>query len=159
MPSIKITITVDAPQERVFDLSRSIDLHKQSTGQTKEEAIAGVTSGLIDLGESVTWRATHFGIRQTLTSKITEYKRPHYFVDEMVSGAFESFHHEHRFEKINGMTIMTDVFNFTSPYGLLGKVADAIFLKNYMRKFLHTRNIIIKEFAESDRWNEIPGIF
>ena len=72
---------VEAVPERVFDLSRSIDLHVQSTGNTGEKAIAGCTSGLIELGESVTWEATHFGIRQRLTSKITAFERPRFFVD------------------------------------------------------------------------------
>ena len=99
MPSIILETPINAPIERCFDLSRSIDLHTDSMQHTGEKAIAGRTSGLIELGESVTWEAKHFGIRQTLTSKITEFDRPNYFVDEQVSGAFKSFRHEHHFEQ------------------------------------------------------------
>ena len=97
MPKIELITVIDAPVEKVFDFSRSIDLHMESTRQTGEYAIAGKTSGLIESGETVTWRAKHFGIWQTLTSKITEFDRPNYFVDEMVEGAFKSFRHEHYF--------------------------------------------------------------
>lgn len=93
MPIITLHTLINAPINRCFDLSRSIDLHKISTEHTKEEAIAGVTSGLINRDESVTWRAIHFGISQTLSTKITEFERSTFFVDEMVKGAFKSIRH------------------------------------------------------------------
>jgi hypothetical protein len=51
MPVINLHTQINAPIGIVFDLSRSIDLHKISTAHTNEEAIAGVTSGLIGMGE------------------------------------------------------------------------------------------------------------
>lgn len=148
MPVIKIVTHINAPLEIVFDLARSIDLHKISTAHTQEEAIAGKTSGLIGPGESVTWRAKHFGIVQTLTSVITEYDRPHHFTDVMLSGAFAGFKHEHIFEQKGKMAVMIDVFDYTSPYKVLGRVADKLFLKDYMQALLEKRNHVIKEFAE-----------
>jgi len=97
MPHIHLEIQINAPIDRCFDLARSIDLHKLSTGNTQEEAIAGITSGLIGLNETVTWRAKHFGVWQKLSSKITEYERPNFFVDEMLEGAFKSIYHKHTF--------------------------------------------------------------
>jgi ligand-binding SRPBCC domain-containing protein len=156
VPVILLQTDINAPVQLVFDLSRSIDLHKVSTQHTNEEAIAGKTSGLIGAGESVTWRAKHFGIYQTLTSKITEYQSPHLFVDEMVDGAFKQFRHEHRFEAIgDGHTRMHDTFDYTSPLGPLGKLADLLFLKRYMSKLLEKRNQTIKQFAENGRWKEV----
>ena len=155
MPKIRIETKIKSNKNIVFDLSRSIDLHKISTKQTNEEAIAGVTSGLINLNESVTWRAKHFGIYQKLTSKITEFKKPDYFVDEMEKGIFKKFKHEHIFKEKNGETLKIDIFDYVSPQGILGKIADQLFLKNYMRKLLEKRNNTIKEFAESDQWKEV----
>jgi ligand-binding SRPBCC domain-containing protein len=155
MPHITLTTSIQAPAERCFDLSRSIDLHMISIRNTGEQAVGGKTSGLIGPGESVRWRARHFGIWQTLTSKITEYNRPRYFVDEMVQGAFASFRHEHLFLEKEGSTQMVDVFVYRAPLGVLGKLADALFLKAYMRRLLEERNRVIKEFAESDKWREV----
>ena len=152
MPVLELTTEIDAPIQRVFDLARSIDLHKISTKHTHEEAIAGVTSGLIGLGESVTWRAKHFGIYQTLTSKITEMKTPFYFVDEMQKGIFHSFKHEHLFQEKGGVVHMTDVFDYTSPLSFLGNLADWLFLKKYMSGLLYQRNQIVKAYAESQDW-------
>ncbi|MDT0648420.1 SRPBCC family protein [Zunongwangia sp. F260] len=155
MPRIELRTEIKADKKIVFDLSRSIDLHKISTEHTKETAIAGKTSGLIGLNESVTWRAKHFGIYQNLTSKITEFNRPTYFADEMVKGAFRKFKHEHHFSDLNGGTVMTDIFDYQSPLGILGLLADKIFLKKYMIDLLEERNRIVKEFAESDKWKEL----
>lgn len=155
MPIITLETEITADIEIVFDLSRSIDLHKISTKHTKETAIAGKMSGLIKMNESVTWRAKHFGMYQTLTSKITAFKRPDYFADEMISGAFHRFKHEHHFEEMKGKTLMTDIFDYQSPFGIVGKLADKLFLKHYMTDLLKERNRIIKEFAESGKWKQI----
>src|SRR5579863_1258025 len=122
MPRIELTTIINAPVEKVFDLARDIDLHMESTKQTGEKAIAGKTSGLIGQGETVTWRAKHFGIWQTLTSKITEFDQPNFFADEMVKGAFKSFRHEHHFSSADGRALMKDVFVFESPLGILGRI-------------------------------------
>lgn len=155
MPRIYLKTEIDAPVEIVFDLSRSIDLHKISTQQTNEEAIAGKTSGLIELNETVTWRARHLGFTQILTSKITDYNRPFFFADEMIEGAFKKFRHEHRFESYGERTEMVDIFEYKSPFGFIGKIADFIFLKKYLYHLLKKRNLIIKEFAESEEWRKI----
>jgi len=156
MPIIKLETLINAPLEICFDLSRSIDLHKISTARTNERAIDGVTSGLIGQGQFVTWKARHLGITQKLTTKITEFDRPVYFVDEMTKGAFKRFRHEHHFkESSSSGTLMIDYFDYTSPFGLLGKLADVLFLKVYMTKLLLKRNEVIKEFAESGKWKEV----
>lgn len=155
MPRIELSTTIAAPISRCYDLSRSIDLHQISTEHTNEKAIAGVTSGLIGLNESVTWQAKHLGVTQQFTSLITELTSPVYFVDEMQKGIFKHFRHEHHFEQNMGRTTMKDVLIYTSPLGLLGTLADVLFLKHYMRKLLVIRNEVIKEFAESERWQEV----
>lgn len=127
MPRIELQTKIKADRSIVFDLSRSIELHKISTAKTNEEAIAGTTAGLIGLGQSVTWRAKHFGVYQKLTSKITEYKKPNYFVDEMVKGAFAEFRHEHHFKEMKFGTLMIDLFHYKSPLGFLGKLQTVCF--------------------------------
>jgi ligand-binding SRPBCC domain-containing protein len=152
MPRIELVTEIAAPIERVFDLSRNIDVHQQSQAGNKEKAIAGKTSGLIEEGEEVTWEAVHFGVRQRLTSRIVTMKRPTYFRDSMVAGAFKRFDHDHFFESVpGGRTLMKDVFDYTAPMGLLGRLADAFFLKKYMRRLFEERNGIIREMAEKSK--------
>ena len=152
MPVIRLRLVIHAPQKIVFDLSRNIDIHQQSTAHTGEKAIAGRTSGLIEAGETVTWRAKHLGIRQELTSRITAMEPYSFFVDEMVKGAFKSIRHEHHFVALDDQTTQVDdIFDYRSPFGLLGKLADVLFLERYMRHLLLKRNEFIKECAESKK--------
>ena len=155
MPQIVLHTKINAPIEICFDLSRSIDLHMISTESSGEKAIAGCTSGLIQLGESVTWRAKHLGVWQTLTSKITRFEYPHSFTDEMVEGAFKSFRHDHVFSIEGNPTVMTDRFEFESPFGILGTIANKVFLTGYMKSLLETRNAVIKDYAETEKWKTI----
>jgi len=149
MPILKINTLIKADVKTCFDLARNIDFHKASMANSNEKAIAGKTSGLIELGEWVTWEAKHFGFTQKPTSKITVFDSPNYFVDEMVSGAFKSFRHEHIFKAKKDATLMIDVFHFQSPFGILGKLANTLFLKRYMIKLLTTRNELLREKAET----------
>ena len=155
MPTIHLTTFVAAPAQRVFDLARSIDLHRRSMAHTGEEAIAGTTSGLIGLNETVTWKAKHLRRVRILKSKVTAMNPPLSFTDEMVDGDFKSFRHEHHFKRIDNGTLLIDIFTYEAPFGRLGKLADRLFLTNYMKTLLETRNKTIKEYAESDKWKFI----
>ena len=153
MVEIELETKIKAPIERVFDLSRSIDAHLDSTSSTGERAIAGTTSGLIGLGETVTWSAVHFCIRQKLTVEIVEFERPHLFADQMTDGAFKSMYHRHTFEAVGDETIMRDNFAFEAPLGILGIIAEKLVLGWYMRRFLQSRNARLKALAEGDEWS------
>lgn len=155
MPKIHLTTFIAAPVERVFDLSRSIDLHKISTPGTKEEAVAGVTSGLINENETVTWRAKHLFKMRQHSSIIPVMSAPFYFVDEMIKGDFKSFLHQHHFKSVENGTIMIDIIEFESPYGSIGKLANKIFLTKYLTRFLLKRNSIIKDYAETEKWKQV----
>jgi ligand-binding SRPBCC domain-containing protein len=150
MPRIETVTAISAPIERVFDLSRSIDVHQKSQSAHRETAIAGRTSGFIEQGEDVTWEAVHFGVRQRLTSRIVVMNRPTHFRDCMVSGAFRRIDHDHFFETApQGGTLVRDVFDYEAPLGVLGRLADRLFLERYMRNLLEARNQVIKRLAEA----------
>jgi ligand-binding SRPBCC domain-containing protein len=155
MPKIHVTSFINAPIERVFDLSRSINLHQISAEQTNEKAIAGSISGLINKDETVTWEAKHLFKTRRFTSKITAMERPLSFTDEMIKGDFKSFYHEHHFKTVDNGTIMIDLLDFESPYGVFGKIVNRLFLRSYLEKFLLKRNAVIKEYAESQKWKAI----
>jgi ligand-binding SRPBCC domain-containing protein len=155
MPKIHLTSFIAAPIERVFDLSRSINLHQISTASTNEKAIDGVMGGLINKNETVTWQAKHLFKTRQFTAKITEMQSPEFFIDEMIQGDFKNFHHEHHFKTAANGTIMIDLLNFETPYGIFGKIVNSIFLKSYLEKFLIKRNAVIKDYAETQKWKAI----
>ena len=156
MPIIRLETTINVPLQTCFDLARSIDLHPKTTAWTRERAVAGRTTGLFGAGDVVTFEAVHLGVRQRLSSRMTEFEPPFVFADEMTRGAFRSLTHRHEFAPLpGGGTRMTDTLTFTSPLGLLGRVADALFLERYMRRFLLARNRELKRIAESGEYKGI----
>lgn len=155
MPLIHLTTVIHAPMQRVFDLSRSITLHKRSMEHSKEEAIKGRTSGLIEYDETVTWRAKHLNKMRQLTMKITAMQKDHYFCDEMVEGDFTFMKHEHFFREIANGTVVIDIMEFGTPYGRFGRWFEKLYLRKYMKKLLTQRNNTIKEYAESEKWRVV----
>ena len=148
MTTINLITKINAPIAKVFDLNRDIDIHKLSTAKSNETAIEGVTSGLINLNETVTWRGRHFGFYLKHKSKITEMEIPSYFVDKMEQGHFKSFRHEHTFVTKNGITVMIDHLQYKTPFGIFGRLFDKLLLKKYLTDFLLKRNEIVKNLAE-----------
>jgi len=161
MQLIQLETKIAAPTERCNLLSLSIDLHKESTAQTSERAIAGVTHGLIGPGETVTWRGRHFGFMLTHETLISKYERPKHFQDIMLRGMFKSFAHDHYFDQLpEGTTLMRDELRFAAPLGPLGWLAETLVLRRYLTGFLIQRNQLIKAVAESpeEKWQTYLAI-
>jgi len=154
MVTLEEITVIRAPLERCFDLARSVEAHLAGNVHWGEQAIAagGVTSGLLGLGERVTWRARHFGIRFKLTSEITALNRPVYFQDRMIRGPFKFMEHDHFFRSLSASeTEMKDVFR-VAALCLIGPVVDYVVLRRYMQKLLRERNDAIRQIAESEAW-------
>ena len=146
---------IDAPIDRVFDLSRSIEVHLLANVHENEQALAvgGLTTGLVGLGEQVTWRAKHFGLWHDLTSKATVVEPPTYLQVTMVKGIFRSMQADHLFRSLpSGATELRDIFAIAAPLPILGLIAEALFLRRYMIALNRERNAVIKQLAESDDW-------
>ena len=151
--TVETLLPVDAAT--AFDLSLSIDVHAASFAASGEQAIDGVRSGLIGLGEFVTWRARHFGIVWTMTNSITEWDRPARFVDEQHRGPFTSFRHEHLFEPAVHGTELIDHVEFQAPFGLLGRIAERLVLGRYLRHLIEVRNAFL--VTEATHQGRIEG--
>ena len=148
MPLVEVQTQINADIQTCFDLARNIDFYQKSLKNSSEIAIDGKMTGLVEANDSITWEAKHLGFVRHLTLKVTEFNNPNLFVDEMVHGDYKAYKHDHVFRKSGNKTIMIDKFYFESPYGIIGKFVDLLFLKKYMTNFLKTRNKILKEEAE-----------
>jgi ligand-binding SRPBCC domain-containing protein len=156
MPTIILETIINAPIELVFDLTRDIDLHVATMGKTKERAIAGRMSGPVEKGDTITFEAVHFGVKQKLSSRIAAFERPTYFADEMTSGVFKTLYHEHYFTALAAdRTLMRDKMRFESPFGIFGHIFNRLVLTQYMRCFLLQRNEKLKALIESGKWKEL----
>ncbi|MFS0884896.1 SRPBCC family protein [Aeromicrobium sp. 179-A 4D2 NHS] len=149
MPSLTLMTRIAAPVAACFELSLTVEAHTASMGDSGEQAIGGVTTGVMGPGDRVTWRARHFGVPFTMTSAITEYDSPHRFVDEQVRGPFRSWRHEHVFAPVPDGTLMTDRVEFASPAGPIGRLVNRLVLTRYMTGLLEERNAWLR--AELER--------
>jgi ligand-binding SRPBCC domain-containing protein len=148
MADFDVTTPIAAPAALAFDLARDMSLHSTSIRRGRERAVAGVTSGLIGPGEQVTFRATHFGVPFTLTSRITSFDRPRCFVDEQVSGPFRAWRHRHEFRPTPTGTVMTDTVHLVAPFGPLGRLGERALVVRYMRGLIAERGAWLAAEAE-----------
>jgi ligand-binding SRPBCC domain-containing protein len=149
MTRIETSVELNVPIATAFDAERNISLHTLTQKHRDERAVAGVTSGLIELGQEVEWEAIHLGLRRRLRVRITHMRKPIYFRDEMVLGAFQSFAHEHYFSEAGfNKTIKKDILIFSAPFGIFGRIVEKFFLADYMRRFLEKKNIELKRLLE-----------
>ena len=154
MTTITIDTQIAAAVEVCFDLARDVEAHARSAVFSQERVVEpGRTSGLLDLGDLVTFEGRHFGIRQRLTARIVEFDRPHRFVDEMVAGAFHSLRHIHEFHARDNGTLMRDILSWETPLGVLGRLADWLFLRRHMEWFVRSKQLQLKALAESPHAN------
>lgn len=145
MATIRVATHIQAPIDLCFDLARSVEMHD-------EPPVAGVTSGLLELNDTITTEATRFGTKQSITSQISEMERPYKFVDVLISGYFKVLRHTHLFTTEPQGTLMVDELEFCSP-GKIAPLLDQLLLKRYMRVILLKRNRHIKQVAESRQAN------
>lgn len=149
MGHILVETRIAAPPDICFDLARDVDAHARSAAFSRERVIEpGRTHGLLELGDLVTFEGVHFGIRQRVTAKIIAMDRPRVFVDELVKSTFRSLRHVHEFVPVDGGTLMRDILDWQSPLGILGRLADALFVERHMRWFVETKQRALKEIAE-----------
>lgn len=149
MGHLVVETVIHAPREVVFDLARDVTAHTRSASFSHERAVApGRTEGLLQLGDIVTFEGVHFGIRQRFTAKIVELDRPRYFIDELVKATFKSMRHVHEFEERDGATLMRDTLDWTSPFGILGRVADGVAVTRHLRTFVTRKQLALKALAE-----------
>ncbi|MEV4975043.1 SRPBCC family protein [Streptomyces scopuliridis] len=150
MTHFEVLTHIAAAPQRVFDVSLDVDVHTRSMGRSGERAVGGLTAGRMSLGDTVTWQARHFGLRWRMTSWISAFDPPGYFVDEQASGPFKRWRHAHYFERDgHGGTLMRDVVDFAAPLGSLGSLAEVVLLDWYLPRLIRLRNDHVKAAAEA----------
>jgi ligand-binding SRPBCC domain-containing protein len=152
METIRLATWIDAPVERCFLLSLNIDLRVASCGETGEDVVGGVTSGLIGEGQTVTFQGHRFGVRWKHTSRM-EIVRPYsYFREVMVDGHFKRYEHEHHFAAMDDGTRIRDEVTFSLRWSL-GRLGA----RRRLAACLKQRNALIKRVAESEEWRKYLG--
>jgi ligand-binding SRPBCC domain-containing protein len=155
MPTIHLTTFIAAPARIVFDLARHVGLHKESMSKFREEAVAGTRFGLIEKEDTITWKARHFFKNRLIRVKVTDMEKTQKFIDEQLEGDFRMMKHERHFKACENGTLLIDLFHYESPYGMLGRWFNNLYLTRYLRRLLEQRNKVIKDYAETGKWKKL----
>lgn len=140
---------IAAPPAEVFATSLDPGLHVRSMARYGETMVEAPAGGVFTEGSTVTWRARHFGVPFRLRSIVFDLDPPRGFSDRQISGPFGAFLHEHAFSEHPAGTLMRDTVTFRSPFGPIGRIVDAVFLRSYMRRLIAQRNEILTAEIES----------
>jgi len=150
--TVRDEIAVQAPIERCFLLSTSVDLVQRELGMCP---VRGRTSGLVVAGDTVRWRGWKFGLPQLHESLIKQFEPPVFFRDRMIAGRFVSFEHDHRFTNSgDGAVLMSDELRFTMPFGWLGELIGKWILVPHIQGLLRRRFALLKRIAEGEEWKQ-----
>jgi ligand-binding SRPBCC domain-containing protein len=140
MQELCLELYIDARPEACFALLRDPRLHSETVV---------VHEGEFAFGQRVRFESRTFGVRQVLVVEVTDFDPPHRLTDTMIAGRFLEFRHTHEFTEHNGGTLMRDVVAWRSPFGPLGRLANALFLHRKLTKLITGRNRRLKALAES----------
>jgi ligand-binding SRPBCC domain-containing protein len=152
MEMIRFATWINAPVERCYKLSLSIDLHVVLAQANGEVVASTVKTGLLGLDQGMTLHGKRFGMEFRHTSVVNACRPPMYFREVMVDGLFERFEHDHHFALMNDGTRMRDEVRFAVPLGPLGFVAERVVLRRHLIRLLKQRNMLLKAVAESEDW-------
>ncbi len=99
-------------------------------------------------GMIITYNVTPFlNLKMVWITEITHIEDHILFIDEQKIGPYKMWHHEHRFEQVDDGILMTDTITYVPPFGLLGMLANHLFIKKRITKiFDYRKNILEKIF-------------
>ena len=78
-------------------------------------------------------------------TEITHIKKNKYFVDEQRLGPYKMWHHEHIFEEKENGILMTDIITYAPPMGVLGDIANKLFINKKVHNIFNYRKKIIDQ--------------
>lgn len=155
MPKIHLTSFIQAPVDRVFNLSRNLVLRKKSLNAPTEQLLSSSAETLVQQGETITFRAKHLGKTREITARVTNLDQPLHFTEEQVRGDLRSYRHEYHFKPAENGTILIDILEFEGPRDMLGSLASMFFLKGYLESMIRRQHLLLREYAESDKWRAV----
>lgn len=155
MSNIHLTKFIEAPVERVFDLTRNLTVLRALFNERKETLHSGAGGNLLEHGETVSIHARHLGKTRMVTLRVTTMQSPLEFTEEQVKGDLENFRHQHHFKAVENGTILIDLIDFGEARGFMGGLLSKLYLKSYLVALTERRNELIRQYAESEKWRVV----
>lgn len=84
------------------------------------------------------------GIPLQWVTEITHVRDKQFFVDEQRKGPYTMWHHQHKIEAIDGGVLMTDIVSYIPPFGILGDIANALFIRKQLKSIFDYRTVAME---------------
>jgi len=89
------------------------------------------------------------GIKTDWMTEITHIREQEYFVDEQRIGPYKLWHHQHHIYPIKGGVLMRDIVTYAPPFGILGKIANALIIKKKLNEIFTFRyNTLVQKYGD-----------
>ena len=111
--------------------------------------IAESTDRTVRLGTTIRYRLRLHGVPLGWESRIAEYVEGEVFADEMLSGPYRRWYHRHTFRSVPGGVEIEDVVEYELPFGPLGRLAHALFVRRQLRAIFAYRERRISQLFPS----------
>ena len=85
------------------------------------------------------------GLPVRWTTLIAVYDPPHRFVDAALRGPYSFWHHTHTFEEVPDGVLMIDDVRYSLPFGPLGRMVHALWVRHELRRVFDHRERVIGE--------------
>ncbi len=86
-------------------------------------------------------------------TEITHVKELAYFVDDQRIGPYKLWHHQHFFNKVKDGVEMTDIIHYQAPFGIIGRLAERLFINKKVKSIFDYRNHVLEEMFPSKAIN------
>ena len=133
--------------EKAWEFFSSPGNLKKITPEQMGFSITSKEGGQMYPGQIITYRVGIFpGIKSNWVTEITYVEKNNFFVDEQRVGPYKMWHHEHHFEKVGNGVLMKDMVTYRLPFGWMGSIAHAIFIRAQLKKIFGYRYQVLSDY-------------
>lgn len=151
MHILKSKVILKASLEEVWDFFSSPANLKKFTPPAMGFNIMTGGEGKMYPGQIISYKVKPVaGIPLTWVTEITHVEPLKFFIDEQRFGPYSMWHHEHHFREVEQGIEMTDIVTYVLPFGFLGRIAHALFVKNKVRQIFENRSKVVNQLFETD---------
>ncbi len=140
---------IPAPLEEVWQyFSRPENLNHITPEDMSFEILSDIENIPMYAGMIVQYRVSPLlGIKMRWVTEIKQVQEGRYFIDEQRFGPYAFWHHQHHFEEMNGGVLMTDILHYKIPFGILGTLADLLFVNKRIEEiFIYRKKAVERIF-------------
>lgn len=83
-------------------------------------------------------------VRMHWVTEISHVEPLRYFIDDQKAGPFALWRHKHQFTEVPGGVEMVDTLDYAIPLGILGQLANSLFVKREVRRIFEYRFTLLE---------------